>query len=143
MMAMLMLYPSEDDCATEKSSCKRDTIYLGSTWCFEMILLLLTKIIKVYIEFFQIYFWGLCLKKIISRLCQLLIASLNQFYQSFHKFCKEVIGKKRNKKRSRSFWRNKSFFTTSIKFFLVGKLNLFSVEVGWKIDVKSLLCTRS
>ena len=53
---MLVLGPFEADNATEENDGKQGTIYLYSTWYLKIIFTLLTKIVAVYVEFFEIDF---------------------------------------------------------------------------------------
>ena len=47
-----MLSLSKTDSATKKLSYKQIKIYSGGVWCFEIILILLIKIIAIYTQFF-------------------------------------------------------------------------------------------
>lgn len=65
MVAKLVLSQLKINGAKKKQSGKRNIIYLSFSWYLEIILILLTKIIIVYIRFFQVYFQRFIFKKIL------------------------------------------------------------------------------
>ena len=54
-MATLVLNPFKADKAIEKSGSKKGMIYSYCTWDFEIILILLIKVIAINLRFLQIY----------------------------------------------------------------------------------------
>ena len=61
LVAALVLSSSEADTATEEWGCKWGTIHLGGAWSFEMVLIMLTKVIAIHVRFLWIGLRGLAL----------------------------------------------------------------------------------
>ena len=117
-------------------------IYLYSARGLKIVLILLTEMVTFYIRLILEKFQDFSIKKAFSKL----ISSLNYFHKYFHKFCKEILSGRKNKRWSGSLRKSRKLIVTSIKFFVwllgAGKLILLC-EIGWKIDTKAPLSSRS
>lgn len=94
----LILSSLKADVTTKVWSSKQDTIYFGDIKYFEIILILLTKVIWAHVKFLQIGFLGFSFKWALLRLCLCLSLSFSQFHKNFHRFCKKIFSKKRNQR---------------------------------------------
>ena len=61
-MIAFVLSSFKADEAIKKCDSKEDTIQYCGTQDFEIILILLIKVVEIYVRFFQICFWGFSLK---------------------------------------------------------------------------------
>ena len=135
----LVLSPFEADRVTEKWNCKWGTIHLGDIRNFEIVFILLTKVVTFYVRLTLIVFRDFSLKKALIEL----IPSQNWLYKCLHKFCEEFLSGKKNKRWSESLERSKNFIPISIKSsgWVLGasKFILFSRNIGRKINTKASL----
>lgn len=147
----LMLSPPRADRAMKNCGGKKSTIHLCGAQGFEVILIMLTKLVVIYMRFFWVCFWGLSLKWALLELKLLLMSSLGVFQEYFHKLHKEIISQRRNKRRIKNFKRGKSFrkgrslIIPNSEFFcqaLAGKF-IFFCEVGRKVNTRTLSNARS
>ena len=141
-----MLSPSKADGATEEWSCKWITIHPGSAWSFEIVFILLTKVIAIHVRLPWISLRGFSLKWSFSKLCLLLILSLGWLHKCLHEFREEVFGRK-NKRWNRSLKRGRSLVAAGIWSFCwtlgADELILLSSGIGQRIVVKAPLSTKS
>ena len=99
-MTVLVLSPSEANSATEESADECGIIHPYGAWYFKIIFTLLTKIVVVHMEFFEIDLWSYSLKWMLLGLQLLLVPSLGLrcLHKHLHEFSEEVFIRERNKK---------------------------------------------
>ena len=89
-MVALLLNLFEADGLIEIWSGKKIIIYPSGAWCFEIIFILLTKVVVIYIRFSWISFQGFSLKWLFLKLYQCL--NLYQFYEHLYKSGEVILG---------------------------------------------------
>ena len=106
-VAGLVLGLFEADSTIKEYNNKKSTIHSYSARDFEIILILQTKMVVIYVRFSGISIWGSSFEWAILLLCQDL--GLGCLYEHFHESDKEVLSEKKNKKWSGSFWKSRNF----------------------------------
>lgn len=94
---ILVLGPSKNDILIKKNQQIRYDLLL-KFWISQKIITLLTKVIVVYVKFFQLHIQKFCLKKTFLKFC----LCLGVFYKCFYKLLEKVNNSKRDKKKNKS-----------------------------------------
>ena len=116
LVTALMLSLSKADSAIEEWGYKWGMIHLGGAWSFEIVFILLTKVIAIHIRFFWIGFQRSSFKQMFLRLCLFPVLNLDWLHKCLYEFREKVLGRE-NKRWNKSLRKSNSLVTAGIWSF--------------------------